>query len=141
MKIRSLTGRKAEEYSKQLEARHEHVTFGPLSYYALQLRRFIFRLFSNKPNYFIDRHAYSPSDRRLLDLLYVANYEGHLEEGKTKYGWLARLRHTRLARAYAPEMDYENEWIRVSSYNDPIEFVWHEDIEAWRSIARDNSLQ
>lgn len=127
-KIRKLRGKAALEHEAWLESQNVLPWVNPISWIVVELRRRLYYLNHDAQSYFIDRHCYAPTERRLLDLFFVSNYDLHPE---ARVDFITRCRLIYLRHKYKKEAKISRDWVRVTtrtSNKKPV-YVWHEDLE------------
>lgn len=132
-KIRTLTGAKAIEYQKQVEAGYVRVRIPLVLYPLLEVRAVLVKILTGRNKYFSVRHKYSTEDRRLLDILFIGEYEDKLKDDNFRPRYMDTFRYKRLRHLYRKEFDDKPEWIRVTPHSAKPKFVWHEDINEYES--------
>lgn len=134
-KIRTLTGAKAIEQQKLVEAGYVRARIPLVLYPLLEARAVLVKILTGRNRYFSVRHRYGAEDRRLLDMFFIGEYEGKLKRDGFRPRPIDTYRYKRLKHLYRKELEGKPEWIRVSPRGTKPKFVWHEDIDEYRSGA------
>ena len=132
-KIRKLTGRAAKDYQAKLDSMEVFLSINPINSLLLEARVRILEAVKAELRYFDQRHRYSPSDRRLLDLTFISAHEGDLGDDMRSDTPINNLRYGYLRFRYRREINYEHKWSRITEREDsnPI-FVWREDLDEYQ---------
>lgn len=132
-KIRKLTGKAAKDYQAKLDSMEVLLSINPISSLLLEARVRILEAVKAELKYFDQRHRYSPSDRRLLDLTFISAHEGALGDDLRSDTPVNNVRYAYLKFRYRREINYEHKWSRITEREDsnPI-FIWREDLDQYK---------
>lgn len=133
-KIRKLTGKEAKDYQDKIESMNVLLTINPLSSLLLEARVRVLEILKADIKYFDQRHRYSPSDRRLLDMAFIYAHEGKLGEDMKSDNPIDNMRYRYLCFRYRRELNYEHKWTRITELDDknPV-FIWKDDYDLYKA--------
>lgn len=140
-KIRKLTGKAAKDYQAKLDSMEVLLSINPISSLLLEARVRILEAVKAELKYFDQRHRYSPSDRRLLDLTFISAHEGALGDDLRSDTPINNLRYAYLNFRYRREINYVHNWSRITEREDsnPI-FIWREDLDEYKKTNKEKAL-
>jgi hypothetical protein len=131
--MRYLRGKKAKVYEKYIESHNTKPFVDPLSYLVLEARRRLLEYVGIECKYFDNRHLFSLTDRRLLDIYFVHELTQVKESDadfivrKSDAIW-----HKYLSLVYRRELNRKYKWGRMTSRSEEhTVFVCNEDYDKY----------